>query len=101
MTKTLFASLIAATLFSATAAMANTSADTAPDRLPMATPSSSAKVAPSPAETAAMGSMVWEGGQAGTQVRPAMTKPMARGTASHGTTMSALQGAPYQFGAAN
>jgi hypothetical protein len=71
MTKSLLATLFAAAFFPASAAMANTSADTAPDRLPAATSSTSARNVPSAAESAAIASMAWEGGQAG-QVRAAM-----------------------------
>jgi hypothetical protein len=100
MTKTFIASLFAAALFSSTAAMANTSADTAPDRLPAASPSTSARMLPSAAESAALASTVWEGGQSGMQVRPTKAmQPMARTVAT--PSASLMAGAPYQFGAAN
>jgi hypothetical protein len=101
MTNSILATLFAATLFSASAAMANTSADTAPDRLPALTSSTSLKSVPSAAESAAIASMAWEGGQAGSQVRPSVTaqKPMARSAAM--PSPSLLAGAPYQSGAAN
>jgi hypothetical protein len=106
MKKIALVSLCAASLFTVSAAMANTSADSAPDRLPMLTSSTSAKAAPA---TAADASMVWEGGQAG--MRPAMgatstpRSPRDRSTmgaaSAERASVMAGYGEPYKFGAAN
>jgi hypothetical protein len=100
MTKSILATLFAATLFSASTAMANTSADTAPDRLPAASSSTSPRNVPSAAESAAIASMAREGGQAG-QVRVAMPAQKAMGRTAAIASPALMAGAPYQFGAAN
>ena len=113
MTKKLLATICAAGLFAAAPSFANTSADTAPDRMPAATASGSA-AAPMRGSAEPFG--VWEGGQATQQAqgrfdhgRVAMQDQHAASTgraamnapAALGTAVVASQGQPYQNGAAN
>jgi hypothetical protein len=104
MTKTLFATLCAASLFTASAAMANTSADTAPDRLPAVSSSSTVRTAPA---MAGIDSRAYEGGQAATPAalqQPMSSSPRGRiamGGSRTASTGSLMAGQPYQSGAAN
>ena len=112
MNKTFLAAICTAGVFASAASFANTSADTAPDRMPAWTAGSSPAAA---VRASAEPFGVWEGGQTGAQQRvsaapadamqqqhAAATGRVAMGApAARGAATKVSKGQPYADGAAN